>query len=309
MMAASRTLAALWLALCLTCLTCSASAQESRPASGEFPAGPAVAEPATLVFKPLAVGEKRTQKGSMNLDMQIQVAGEQQMTQAMTKSFERTLALTGVEGQQVTLAQVGFTKQRETMEGTGPAGQPIKQERGQELEGKRFELARKGGATLYFDLEGKSIEDYATKRELEQAGRSLFEAPIGAKLAELGELTPGRRVQIAPEGMKVLLEMPADDGLEVKFEEFTYRGTRQVPGAKAAVFKVVLNLEPGENTPREGPGMKLRLGGEILVALETGRVVGLEMAGKLVFLQPAQGPAFEGEGVLRLERSTRVEFP
>lgn len=308
-MQAPRTPAAL-LALCAATLSTLALAQEPSPSSkGEFPSGAAKAEPASVAFKPAVTGEKRSQTGSMDLDMEIQVAGQPRMSQAMTKAFKRALVLTEVKEGQVSLAQVEFREQRETMEGSGPGGEPVKQERGQELAGKRFELARKGGATLYLDLEGKTIENFAVKRELEQAGRCLFEPQVGANLAKLGELKPGQKVEIPAEGMKVLLEMPADDGLEVKFEEFVYRGTREVPGAKAAVFRVVLTLAPGENAPQQGPGMKLRLGGELLVALDSGRVVGLEMAGKLAFIQPAQGPSFEGEGVLRLERSTRVEFP
>lgn len=298
-----------------------ALAQDSQPATpakpkadpGKFPSGEAKSESVKIDYKALKDGETRSESGTLDLEMDIVLQGQPPMNQAMTKTFERKLTVREVdaEGKVVQLG-VEFKKQREVMEGTGPGGTPQRQERGKELEGKSYSLERQDDGTLvYSDAKGAPVEDFSAKRELEQSGQSMFSGlGLGPALSK-AELKPGQSVDIDPKSLKVLMEMPSDDGMEVSIEEFSYRGTRALPAGKAAVFKVVCKLEPTAGR-QGGPQTRMEIGGEILVSVAGGRVVGIDLAGTLEFLPPppgAGGPTFEGKGVLRVSRTTAVELP
>ena len=297
-------------------------AQDSQPAApakpqadpGKYPSGKVAAESVKVEHKALQAGEARTEAGTLDLEMEIVLPGQPVMTQAMTKNFERTLTLREVdsEGKAVQLG-VEFTKQSEVMEGTDPSGAVQRQERGKELAGKAFSVERQeDGTVVYSDAKGAPVEDFAAKRELEQSGRSVFgELGLGPAVAK-AELKPGQSVDIDPKNMKVLMEMPGDDGMEVSIQEFSFRGTRATPSGKAAVFKVICKLEPSAEAPQGGPRTRMEIGGEILISVEGGRVVGIELAGTLEFMPPpagAGGPSFEGKGVLRVSRTTTIKLP
>jgi len=297
-------------------------AQDSQPATpatpkadpGKYPSGKVDAESVKVEFRALQAGEARTEVGTLDLEMEITLPGQPLMTQAMTKSFERTLTLREVDskGKAVQLG-VEFTKQSEVMEGTDPTGGARRQERGKELEGKAFSVERQDDGTIvYSDAKGAPVEDFAAKRELEQSGRSVFGGfGLGPAVAK-AELKPGQSVDIDPKDMKVLMEMPGDDGMEVSIQEFSYRGTRALESGKAAVFKVICKLEPTAGAAGGGPRTRMEIGGEILISVDGARIVGIELAGTLEFLPPpagAGGPTFEGKGVLRVSRTTTIKLP
>jgi hypothetical protein len=297
-------------------------AQDSQPTTpakpkadpGKYPSGEAKAESVQIDYRALQAGEARTETGTLDLEMEIEIPGQPIMTQEMTKTFKRTLTVREVDDK-AKAVQVGveFKKQSEVMEGSGPGGAKQRQERGKELEGKSFSVERQDdGTVVYSDEKGAPVEDFAAKRELEQSGRTLFgEFGLGAAVSK-GELKPGQSVDIDPKSMKVLMEMPGDDGMEVSIEEFTYRGTRALEAGKAAVFKVVCKLEPTAEAPNRGPRTRMEIGGEVLISVEGGRVVGIDLAGTLEFMPPpagGAGPTFEGKGILRVSRTTSVKLP
>lgn len=299
-----------------------ALAQDSQPTTpakpkadpGKFPSGEAKAESVKIEHRALQAGETRTEAGTLDLEMEIVLPGQPPMTQEMTKTFERTLTVREVDGEgQAVQLGVEFSKQSEVMQGTDPTGQTQRQERGKELEGKAFSVERQQDGTLvYSDAKGAPVEDFAAKRELEQSGRSVFGGLSLGPAVSKSELKPGQSVDIDPKSLKVLMEMPGDDGMEISIEEFSYRGTRSLKAGKAAVFKVVCKLEPAANAPARGPQTRMEIGGEILVSVAGGRVVGIELAGSLEFLPPAGGaggPTFEGKGILRVSRTTKIKLP
>ena len=283
-----------------------------KAAPGKYPEAAVKAEEVKITNHALAAGEVRTESGTFELEMEISVQGQAPMTQTMNKTFERKLTVREVADGKARLIGLSFVKQREVMVGSDGQGGVQKQERGKELEGKEFTVERQpDGKVLNSDALGAEVKDFAVTRELQQAGRSVFGAgDLGAALSKEA-LKPGVSVNVDAKGMKVLLEMPADDGLEVEIQDFTYRGTREVAGVKAAVFRVVFKLAPGEGAAQRGPAMTMEIGGEITVSVEGGRVVGIDMAGKMEFLPPAGGgaggPTFEGEGVLRIQRTTKIK--
>ncbi|MBL4849300.1 MAG: hypothetical protein JKY65_27555 [Planctomycetes bacterium] len=305
-----------------------AQAQDSQPTSkptsrpagakkadpGKYPEGTVKAEEVKITHHAIQAGEVRTESGSFELEMEISVGGQPPMNQVLTKTFERKLTVREVAEGKVRLIEIEFTKQLEVMEGSDPTGGVQKQERGKEVEGKTFMIERQAdGKLVNSDEQGGEVKDLAATRELVQAGWSMFgDGTLGAAVSK-ETLKPGASVAVDPKGMKVLLQMPQDDGLDVEIEEFTYRGTREVAGVKVAVFRAVFKLAPAEGGAQRGPRMIMEIGGEILISVEGGRVVGMDMAGKMEFLPPAGGaaggPAFEGEGVLRIRRTTTIKRP
>lgn len=283
--------------------------------SGKYPQGAAKAESVKITHHAIQAGEARTEVGSINLEMEIVVAGQPPMSQSLSKDFTRTLSVREVDGEgKPTRVEATFTKQLEVMEGKDPTGAARRQENGKEIQGKSFVLERQAdGTVVYSDPKGAGVEAFAVRRELEQAGRSMFENVGIAKAVSKAELKPGQSVAVDPKGLKILMEMPGDDGMAVEIEEFSYRGTRDLKGVKAAVFKVAIKLEPEDSGPkRGGPATRMELGGEILVSVEGGRVIGIELAGRLEFLPPPAGgggPGFEGKGVLSVSRTTTIKRP
>lgn len=267
------------------------------------------AQDVTFTKKKLAVGDRRTDKGEMSMNMNIEVSMGGQVLQSMEQTQgekeEIRITVLAKDGDDISKLEIHCVQKSSSQ--SGPAGEMSDES---PLTGQTVVATKKGEEILITDGEGNEIED----EDVVDAAREEAEGKFSGKENEFSKIIPdgpmkvGQTLTVDPATARNMFAKDEDSPLDEIEMTLTLTGTKQHAGEEVGVFDVVLNMS-GEAT--EGVSLQAKLKGQLLLGTANCWPHDLGLEGDFVVSgaqsQGGQEISFAGKGPMKITRSAKYE--
>ncbi len=211
------------------------------------------------------VGDRRTDRGDMSMDMKMEIAMDGQVLQTIDQEQDekeelRTTIL-AMDGDQVTKLELHCVNKVSRQ--VGPMGE-LKDE--SPLIGKTVIATWKDGEIAITDPEGEPVDsDVETAARDEVRGTfedtsSQFDKVLPKRPIEVGET-----IEVDPETAREIFSSEDDSPLDEVVMTLTLKGRKEHEGHECGLFAISLTMK-GE--PNEGVAITASLTGELLLGIE-----------------------------------------